>query len=176
MISGKQRNCLGSIRPPSDAGVVYVGNLPPDIKEKEVDDLFYKVRCAFGTMRSRTRPSLGRSRSSFWRRQSLPPKYGCTNIGGRSSFYSTGRISSVSHQCSGSRHSGSSGSLQAIHAIPQQRLRCGSHPEAASVVHRSALDQFTSWRLSSSAAVAILSIAQSKGSTSRPPAGMLVVT
>jgi hypothetical protein len=24
-------------------GVVYVGNLPPDIKEKEVDDLFYKV-------------------------------------------------------------------------------------------------------------------------------------
>jgi len=25
-------------------GVVYVGNLPPDVKEKEVDDLFYKVR------------------------------------------------------------------------------------------------------------------------------------
>ena len=29
------------------AGVVYVGNLPPDVKEKEVDDLFYKVRSLF---------------------------------------------------------------------------------------------------------------------------------
>ena len=25
-------------------GVVFVGNLPPDVKEKEVDDLFYKAR------------------------------------------------------------------------------------------------------------------------------------
>ena len=26
--------------------VIYVGNLPDDIREKEVDDLFYKVRRA----------------------------------------------------------------------------------------------------------------------------------